>query len=267
MRSDWVMAVALIAVGGAGTLSATPAAAQSRRAPQTEIRYAEMDRDHDGVITRSEWQGTRREFDAADWNHDGVLSGEEVRLDPRTAPTPADSATRRAEFIRLDRNNDGILTTSEWKGSRSELTDLDLNHDGVLTQREYVGIDTSSRPPDVRIVDVDARVRWVYAGFVVDKGDVLTLTTDGSVQLSDDPDDTAIASGAPSGRRAPEAPMPQELAGALIARIGNAAPFGVGDQRQIIAPASGQLFLSVNDDHLADNHGRFRVRIAARPPY
>ena len=61
--------------------------------------------------------------------------------------------------------------------------------------------------------------------------------------------------------------MPQVLAGALIARIGTAAPFGVGDQRQIIAPASGQLFLSVNDDHLADNHGWFKVRVTARPPY
>ncbi len=267
MRTDWVTVVALIAVAFAGTLSGTPVAAQSWRASHTEIRYAEMDRDHDGVITRSEWQGTRREFDAADWNHDGVLSGDEVRLDPRTAPTTADSATRRAEFIRLDRNNDGIITTSEWKGSRSELKDLDLNRDGVLTLREYAGIDTSSQSPEVRIVDVDARVRWVYAGFVVDKGDVLTLNADGSVQLSDDPDDAAIVSGSLSGRRAPEAPMPQELAGALIARIGNAAPFGVGDQRQIIAPASGQLFLGVNDDHLGDNRGWFKVRIIVRPPY
>jgi len=86
------------------------------------------------------------------------------------------------------------------------------------------------------------------------------------VQLSDDANDTAITSGAPSGRRAPDAPMPQELAGALIARIGNSAPFGVGDQRQIVAPASGQLFLGVNDDHVADNRGRFRVRVSSRMP-
>src|SRR5438128_12487522 len=111
MRIDWIVAVALTPVAFAGTLSGTgtPAAAQSRRAPQTEIRYAEMDRDHDGVITRSEWQGTRRAFDAADWNHDGVLSGDEVRLDERNAPA-ADSAARRGEFLRLDRNSDGILT-------------------------------------------------------------------------------------------------------------------------------------------------------------
>ena len=96
MRIDWIVAVALTPVAFAGTLSGTPAAAQSRRAPQTEIRYAEMDRDHDGVITRSEWQGTRRAFDAADWNHDGVLSGDEVRLDERNTPAQADSATRRA---------------------------------------------------------------------------------------------------------------------------------------------------------------------------
>ncbi len=270
MRTDWVVAVALTALPCAGgVLAAAPAAAQSRRAPQTEIRYAEMDRDRDGVITRSEWRGTRQAFDTADWNHDGVLSGDEVRLDARNGQTAAESATLRAEFLRLDRNNDGIVTSSEWKGSRAEFTDHDLNRDGLLTEREYVGAaDQAPRAlaSDVRIVDVDARVRWLYVGFVVDKGAIMTFNTEGTVQLSDDGDDTAIASGAPSGRKAPDAPMPEELAGALIGRIGNGAPFGIGDQRQIIAPASGQLFLSVNDDHLADNHGRFRVRVAARVP-
>src|SRR5436309_6163852 len=85
MRTDWVMAVALIAVAFAGgALAATPAEAQWwRPAPRPEIRYGDMDRDGDGVITRSEWRGTRQAFDAADWNRDGVLSGDEVRLDAR----------------------------------------------------------------------------------------------------------------------------------------------------------------------------------------
>ncbi len=115
-------------------------------------------------------------------------------------------------------------------------------------------------------MDVDARVRWVYAGFVVDKGDILTFNTEGTVQLSDDANDTAIVAGAPSGRHAPDSPLPEELAGALIGRIGTSTPFGVGDLRQITAPASGQLFLGVNDDQLADNRGRFRVRVTSRVP-
>jgi hypothetical protein len=54
--------------------------------------------------------------------------------------------------------------------------------------------------------------------------------------------------------------MKQVLAGALIGRIGNGAPFAVGNQT-ITAPASGVLFLGVNDDQHADNKGNFQVVI------
>ena len=49
------------------------------------------------------------------------------------------------------------------------------------------------------------------------------------------------------------------LAGALIGRIGNGAPFAIGNQTSIVAPASGVLFLGVNDDGFADNQGNFQV--------
>jgi hypothetical protein len=55
--------------------------------------------------------------------------------------------------------------------------------------------------------------------------------------------------------------MPNELAGALIARIGNSRPFGIGDQTSIPMPAAGVLFLGINDDGLQDNTGEFRVEI------
>src|SRR3954471_17053486 len=59
--------------------------ARSRRGRSVPIRFAEMDTDHDGVITRAEWQGTEEEFRKQDTNGDGVLSGEEVA----PPPTPA----------------------------------------------------------------------------------------------------------------------------------------------------------------------------------
>ena len=55
----------------AALLSINPAAAQSRQTQvqqQWNMRYAEMDANDDGVITRSEWRGTRQAFDAADWS-------------------------------------------------------------------------------------------------------------------------------------------------------------------------------------------------------
>jgi hypothetical protein len=52
------------------------------------------------------------------------------------------------------------------------------------------------------------------------------------------------------------------LAGALIGRVGNSAPFAIGDQTQALPmPADGQLFLAVNDDEVSDNQGAFAVTL------
>ena len=177
-------------------------------------------------------------------------------------------AMLQAEFTTLDRDDDGEITRREWMAAFER---QDLNRDGALTRRELDSgrvqagpVLDPDREPRVRTFDVDPRVPWSFSGFTVTKGDTLVVTVQGSVQLSDDPTDMATAAGAQSGRRAEGSPLPRELAGALIARIGNTPPFGVGDQIQVIAPASGELFLGVNDDFLADNRGRFRVRIALR---
>jgi hypothetical protein len=39
-----------------------------------------MDRDGDGVVTRSEWQGSTRAFRLRDANRDGVLEHRELSL-------------------------------------------------------------------------------------------------------------------------------------------------------------------------------------------
>jgi hypothetical protein len=48
-------------------------------------------------------------------------------------------------------------------------------------------------------------------------------------------------------------------AGALIGRVGNSAPFGIGDQASVPMPFDGILFLAVNDDERSDNAGEFIV--------
>jgi len=42
-------------------------------------RFRGLDLDRNGMITRDEWRGNDVSFRAHDWNHDGVLSGNEVR--------------------------------------------------------------------------------------------------------------------------------------------------------------------------------------------
>jgi hypothetical protein len=180
-----------------------------------------------------------------------------------SAQRPGQDSIRLAD---IDRDRDGTISRREWMAAFDQ---QDQNGDGVLSRREMDGNGPAPSAgrgePRVRTFDVDPRAPWVFSGFTVERGDTLVVTVEGSVQLSEDSGDSATAAGSERGRRANGAPMPRELAGALIARIGNnGRPFAVGDQIQIIAPASGDLFLGVNDDFLNDNRGRFRVRIAVR---
>jgi hypothetical protein len=95
----------------------------------------------------------------------------------------------------------------------------------------------------------------------VRKGETLTFNTTGEVQLSTDASDIAAPAGSKSQRMAARAPLPQSYAGALIGRIGNGAPFGIGNMTTVQMPAAGQLFLGINDDDVNDNQGEFRVDI------
>jgi len=56
-------------------------------------------------------------------------------------------------------------------------------------------------------------------------------------------------------------PFPNAFAGALIGRVGNSAPFAIGNAATLGMPASGQLYLGINDDQVADNHGAFIVKV------
>ncbi len=111
-------------------------------------------------------------------------------------------------------------------------------------------------------VRVAANAGWVNTGFTVTKNDRVQFTTTGEVQLSNDAEDKASSAGSLRGRRADNAPAPNLLAGALIGRIGNGAPFAIGNQTAYLPMAEqGQLFLAVNDDQVGDNQGAFVVTL------
>jgi hypothetical protein len=352
-------------------------------AQTARMRFESMDQNRDGVITRQEWRGTERAFLNQDWNGDGELSGDEVRLGARRSANfeEADHAPNRYEryvswtqagftnldhnrdrrissnewhfdletFRRVDRNRDGSLDQSEflggdvddardasfddldwnnngrverseWYGSDAVFTDLDRNRDGVLSRFEVVGgVNTPNDTYDEfasldynrnngisrdewhwsaisfnrrdtnrdgvlsrqefaasggapgavgtsgsqqRMTRVNAQERWTDTGVVVRAGDTITLNANGTVQMSDDASDTASPAGSTKGRRAPDAPVLNQLAGGLIAQIGNYGPIFVGGRRSFTAPVSGRLYLGVNDDHLADNRGEFTVDVS-----
>jgi Ca2+-binding EF-hand superfamily protein len=120
-----------------------------KHAVERAIRFHEMDDNRDGVITRREWRGNSESFRRHDWNHNGVLSGSELRQAARpvvvhTASRPApvqrttSIRTERDEvlFARRDSNHDGRVTRDEW-GDRSAFNRLDRNHDNVISAYEY----------------------------------------------------------------------------------------------------------------------------------
>lgn len=112
-------------------------------------------------------------------------------------------------------------------------------------------------------VRVPASSGWVATGLTVRKGDLVSFTTSGEVQLSETAADRAKAPG--TTRVAPGAPLPTVNAGALIGRIGNSGmPFGIGDQASVPMPDAGLLYLAVNDDNRGDNAGEFIVVVSRR---
>lgn len=115
--------------------------------------------------------------------------------------------------------------------------------------------------PEGAGIAVPATAQWTPTGLTVRRGETVTFTTTGQVQLSTDASDVAGSAGSKAQRKTATAPLPNNFAGALIGRVGNSEPFPIGDQTTVTMPAAGQLFLGINDDHLADNTGGFRVNI------
>jgi hypothetical protein len=292
-----------------------------------QTRFAGMDRNGDGIITRAEWRGNYQSFSNQDRNNDGVLSGDEVnpgagRWSARPAP---DREARRAErfaaldvnansriearewdgtvvaFNRLDANNDNVLSRAEmvtprldefdsvaaprqrfdsldinnneriepreWDGTVAAFYRFDVNNDNVLTRAEVVnsGVDAPRAVGTTgQQIRVEGAERWTDSFINVRAGDTLVFDAQGTVRLSDDSNDVANAGGVLSRRRAADAPFANRTAGALIGRIGAGSIFFVGNQRSVQAPATGRLYLGVNDDHLEDNAGDFQVMVTVQ---
>jgi len=113
-----------------------------------QMRFQELDRNNDGVITRVEWRGNDTAFRNQDWNQDGILSGEEVRAGGRRQNNWNQDWNRDGtvntldteisqKFRRYDVNNDNRVARQEWDGEARLFTRLDASRDGYLSMEEY----------------------------------------------------------------------------------------------------------------------------------
>ena len=152
-RYSTVLAAALIACIAAVELAAQGRGNQGRgNQNRRPIRFQEMDTNNDRVITRMEWKGSARSFQVHDWNNDGILSGEEVRVGGRRqqqGQQPRDIDSVWAEptvtdwtpehYRQLDRDNNGRVTAAEWWYDRETFRRIDHNDDNWVSLAEFTG--------------------------------------------------------------------------------------------------------------------------------
>jgi Ca2+-binding EF-hand superfamily protein len=124
------------------------------------MRFQAMDRNRDGVIARTEWQGTRQSFGVHDWNGDGVLSGDEVRAGARRQAQNIDdldfnpdnagefNAWSESGFASIDHNRDGRISEQEWHYDYETFNRVDWNRDGSLSKSEFMAADTEDDRSD-----------------------------------------------------------------------------------------------------------------------
>jgi Ca2+-binding EF-hand superfamily protein len=143
----------------------------------TQMLYADLDRNHDGVIARREWRGNAASFRLRDWNGDGVLSGDEVRPDavpPANATQYRDySMPANDRFSYLDVNNNGSVERNEWDGSLDAFYRLDRNNDGRLSRAE-MGVAVSGSSFATMDTNNDGRItlgEWPYSHRTFDQQD------------------------------------------------------------------------------------------------
>jgi Ca2+-binding EF-hand superfamily protein len=113
-------------------------------ANNNSFRFRDMDKNGNGVIERSEWNGSAQSFNVHDWNRDGVLSNSEVRMGAERWPNdegdfdPNGPATWTAgNFRRLDRNNDGRIVPNEWYYGAESFRRADRDRNGALSAAEF----------------------------------------------------------------------------------------------------------------------------------
>jgi hypothetical protein len=111
-----------------------------------------------------------------------------------------------------------------------------------------------------REVNVSARTPWNDTGISLRAGQTIYFQATGRVRWGPRRQDGPA--GESESPRNSSRPIPSRPGAALIGRIGDDAPFFIGDDMNAIRVRSGgQLLLGINDDVFEDNSGEFRVSV------
>ncbi|HKC86319.1 MAG TPA: hypothetical protein VKG02_10115, partial [Blastocatellia bacterium] len=112
-----------------------------------------------------------------------------------------------------------------------------------------------------RTFDVKLEDQWFRSQIQVERGQHVRVEASGTIYLEGR---TATGPEGLQERRDPEAPMPQQNDGALVAAIGqdqNSPPIFIGSSREFTADRDGILYFTVNHWETRDARGSFRVNV------
>jgi Ca2+-binding EF-hand superfamily protein len=150
-------------VAAGGFVASAALDAQGR----VNMRFQAMDKNGDGTIARAEWRGSAKSFEVHDWNRDGKLSGDEVRVGASRRDQEAepnfDSSDREyvfhdwtaQGFRTVDHNKDGRITRDEWHFDRQGFRYADHNNDGTITRAEFLNETAEDDDREDRFSDLD----------------------------------------------------------------------------------------------------------------
>ncbi len=238
LRSGEKLSVQLVDLGGVGYTVRVNG--NERHIPQNDVAVIDFT---GGTMSDADWakfNGTSQIVLRNGQTFDGSLydigGTSPLRLTIRTSNGERELASNEVARIVISRPENAVATSGSTPG-------------------------IANTPSVPGAITVQANQPWTSTGITIKKGQRVSFTITGEVQLSDDPNDIATGDGAKSGRKAVSAPLQQAAAGALIAKVGtNGAPFPLGNgQQSVVMPAAGVLYLGVNDDGFADNKGNFQV--------
>lgn len=139
----------------------------------------------------------------------------------------------------------------------SEVIRLVIEREGGAGEAGTPGRWEVQPPIEVRLAE-----QWVKTGIMLRRGSRVRVVASGTVTLDGQ---TQTGPDGLNGRRDPDAPMPNENDGALIAIIGqeeNAPEILVGRQREFTAEQDGELYFTVNHWQTRNARGAFRVEIS-----
>ncbi len=188
----------------------------------------------DGSVLRGAYIGYengRFTFETGDGNREEFLAGRVLRLEIDREARSSDARFRRPER----RSGADAASQTSSNAGRWE----------------------SAAPFDVRLED-----QWIRSEIQARKGDRIRVEASGTVTLEGQ---TYVSPEGLRNRRDPNALMPDENDGALIAVIGkdpDAPLIRVGRQLEFVADRDGMLYFTVNHGETRNSGGAFRVHVS-----